>query len=43
MFLRLDKKADECIKSGKIIDTITVGTKCCGGDLKCRYIEKTQM
>jgi hypothetical protein len=28
MFLRLDKRADECIKSGKIINAVTVGMKC---------------
>jgi hypothetical protein len=43
MFLRLVKKAGECIESGKIINTITVGTKCHEGDLNCRYTEKTQM
>jgi hypothetical protein len=43
MFLRLDKKAGECIESGKMINTISVGTKCDEGDLNCRYTEKSQM
>lgn len=43
MFLRLDIKADECIKRGKIIIAITVGRNYYVGDLKCRYTEKTQM